>query len=67
MATHYVARELLALGHNVRQVPPANAKPFIQWLVNAYTLCLSALLLVGGAWPLQSPVIHADPSTGAPL
>ena len=30
MATHYVARELLALGHNVRQVPPAYAKPFRQ-------------------------------------
>jgi len=30
MATHYVARELLALGHNVKQVPPAYAKPFRQ-------------------------------------
>ncbi len=28
MATHYVARELVALGHDVRQVPPAYAKPF---------------------------------------
>src|SRR6202045_754964 len=28
MATHYVARELLALGHEVKQVPPAYAKPF---------------------------------------
>ena len=25
MATHYVARELIALGHDVRQVPPAYA------------------------------------------
>ena len=30
MATHYVARELLALGHEVKQVPPAYAKPFRQ-------------------------------------
>jgi transposase len=30
MATHHVARELLALGHEVKQVPPAYAKPFRQ-------------------------------------
>jgi hypothetical protein len=30
MAIHYVARDLLALGHAVRQVPPAYAKPFRQ-------------------------------------
>src|ERR1700738_4599597 len=30
MATHYVARELNALGHDVKQVPPAYAKPFRQ-------------------------------------
>jgi transposase len=30
MATHYVARELLALGHDVRQVPPAYALIWIQ-------------------------------------
>src|SRR6266480_2787243 len=30
MATHYVARELLVLGHEVRQVPPSYAKPFRQ-------------------------------------
>src|SRR5260370_34372068 len=30
MATHSVARELIALGHDVRQVPPAYAKPFRQ-------------------------------------
>ena len=28
MGTHYVARELISLGHDVRQVPPAYAKPF---------------------------------------
>jgi transposase len=30
MATHYVARELISLGHEVKQVPPAYAKPFRQ-------------------------------------
>ena len=30
MATHYVARELTALGHDVKQVPPAYSKPFRQ-------------------------------------
>src|ERR1700724_1022705 len=30
MATHYVARELSALGHDVKQVPPAYAKTFRQ-------------------------------------
>src|SRR6202008_1931477 len=30
MATHCVARELIALGHEVKQVPPAYAKPFRQ-------------------------------------
>src|SRR5438552_10347278 len=30
MRTHYVARELIALGHDVRQVPPVYARPFRQ-------------------------------------
>ena len=30
MATHCVARELIALGHDVRQVPPPYARPFRQ-------------------------------------
>ena len=30
MATHYVARELAVLGHDVKQVPPAYSKPFRQ-------------------------------------
>jgi transposase len=30
MATHYVARELAALGHDVKQVAPTYAKPFRQ-------------------------------------
>jgi transposase len=30
MATHCAARELIALGHDVKQVPPVYAKPFRQ-------------------------------------
>ncbi len=30
MGTHYVTRDLLALDHDVRQVPPVYAKPFRQ-------------------------------------
>jgi len=30
MASHHVARELVALGHEVKQVPPAYSKPFRQ-------------------------------------
>ena len=30
MATHCVARELIALGHEVKQVPPVYARPFRQ-------------------------------------
>ena len=30
MATHYMSRKLLALGHEVKQVPPAYARPFRQ-------------------------------------
>ncbi len=36
MATHYVARELIALGHQVKQVPPAYAKPFRQGQKNDF-------------------------------
>ena len=36
MATHYVARELTALGHEVKQVPPAYAKPFRQGQKNDF-------------------------------
>ena len=38
MATHYVARELAALGHDVKQVPAAYAKPFRQVMLVLVTL-----------------------------
>jgi len=36
MATHYIARELVALGHEVKQVPPAFSKPFRQGQKNDF-------------------------------
>ena len=36
MATQYVARELSALGHDLKQVPPAYAKPFRQGHKNEF-------------------------------
>ena len=36
MATHYVARELTTLGHDVKQVPPTYVKPFRQWQKNDF-------------------------------
>ena len=36
MATHYVARELAALGHDVKQVPATYAKPFRQGQKNDF-------------------------------
>src|SRR3974390_3258415 len=30
MASHHIARELVALGHEVKQVPPGYSKPFRQ-------------------------------------
>jgi transposase len=37
MATHYMARELVALGHVVKQVPAAFAKPFRQGHKNDFS------------------------------
>src|SRR5215510_4390813 len=47
MATHYVARELAALGHDVKQVPPACAKPFRQGHKNDFRMTFEMLML----WP----------------
>ena len=36
LATHYVARELAALGHNVRLIPAQYVKPFLKGHKNDY-------------------------------
>ena len=72
MATHYVARELAVLGHDVKQVPPAYAKPFRQGHKNDFrdahavaeasaaaddTLCSSQdRRATGSAGPAPGPV-----------
>jgi transposase len=43
MGTHYVTRELLALGHDVRQVPPVYAKPFRQTHKNDFEMRMRLL------------------------
>src|SRR5450631_2378898 len=48
MATHYVARELIALGHDVRQVPPAYAKPFRQHVCKQPIIFATRLPRPGG-------------------
>ena len=48
MATHYVARELAALGHDVKQVPPTYAKPFRQGHKNDFR---DAQRLHPNVWP----------------
>ena len=37
MPTHYVVRELIALGHDVKQVPPAYTRPFRQGHKNDFS------------------------------
>ena len=51
MATHYVARELSALGHDVKQVPPAYAKPFRQGHKNDFrdAYAIGAFFVLTGA------------------
>jgi hypothetical protein len=36
MGTHCETRELLAIGHEARQVPPVYAKPFRQTHIDAH-------------------------------
>src|SRR6201987_2530916 len=48
MATHYVARELAALGHDVKQVPPIYAKPFRQGHKNDFRDALAVAEAVQG-------------------
>src|SRR4029077_8569404 len=58
MATHYMARELVALGHVVKQVPPAFAKPFRPGHKNDFAVD------VGGGprqWPIWSGPYDSRP------
>ena len=48
MATHYVARELIALGHDVKQVPATYAKPFRQGHKNDFRDVVASAELTAG-------------------
>jgi transposase len=50
MGTHYVTRELLALGHDVRQVPPVYAKPFRQTHKNDFRSICRRCIVCATAW-----------------
>jgi transposase len=60
MGTHYVTRELLALGHDVRQVPPVYAKPFRQTHKNDFRDALAI------AEAVQRPTTRCVPPLGLP-
>jgi transposase len=55
MATHYLARELVALGHEVKQVPPTYAKPFRQGHKNDFRDAYAV------AEAVQRPSTHCVP------
>ena len=59
MATHYVARELAVLGHDVKQVPPAYSKPFRQGQKNDFRDAFAV------AEAVQRPTTRFVPATFA--
>jgi transposase len=59
MATHYVARELAALRHDVKQVPPTYAKPFRQGHKNDFRDANWSL----GSCATNSAILNGPPSS----
>ena len=65
MATHYVARELAVLGHDVKQVPPAYSKPLKRGNGYLRTLFMQAarvILLRPASWPKHGFGVWRAPS-----
>ena len=60
MATHYMSRELLALGHDVKQVPPAYARPFRQGHKNDFRDALAVAEAVQRPSTLCVPIKTDD-------
>lgn len=77
MATHYVSRELIALGHEAKLVPPAYAKAFRRGHKNDFRdahavasvrLDVSAQARVVGEWvPRETHTMTARRVSGAQL
>ena len=67
MGTHYVARGLISLGHDVRQVPPAYAKPFRQTHKNDFRDAYASRVWRANGRPTFTSSSPASPFTHATL